>query len=834
MRDHTPVPIDEFLGLWARGDNESCPKDHFTDCLNVQYNQSSVEARAPWIRAIDWNWPHRRAKLFVKSSTDQQLLYFDSNGRLWSIPVYGTHVPEQINLSVDLSSFNDFDAVNFNGRAYLTFFKLSSAGNLTSVVYLYKGDFTQIRGAAGAGPIGSTFAAANSATAGNVDIGYHYLSVAFETDTGFITSFVGDSIINTNFSQINAPGGKKVDLTNIPVSASGYVVARHIVATKVIVLPTGPPVSFGIDPGYDFYFVPGGTINDNTTTSLTIDFNDNSLVNSASYLRNLYSQIPGGIGISSYHNRMIVWGFSSTPDLINISNAGDPESVDQVDGQVTFGTDNKLSPILNAKEYRDVLYAWKINKTYSATDNDDVPSSWGSSVFDDGVGTVPHGIAEVLSAGSRTVDALLVLDRAGLYFFNGSYQKPEITWKIANFFDVGLNFFNADNISRFSTIHDSLSKLIYVILLGTDGKGYIFHGNYAATALESPTLYKTIKWAPWKSTDIPDISQLLLVDTGMNAADALNYVFGFNQNDIYSFTDLGDVSGKKIGIKGENRPSPFIQTNLIGDGDENVIHLGAIRIVANGRTPGDVVHTPPQSQYGSILQTEVFNRSLGNRALLKNIYLPNQPGNALVLLGNYSADRIVLKFSAIDPYNQYFNFNKITPYIKAIYAQKSSIVQIAPSILPIIFEAGTDVPTTSSGTWTPAFGGVTSQSGQFYTVQVGRWFKVPDSAGSGGGLVLAQFNLSLSALGTITGAVLIKNLPFFTKNVGGMQIPAVIGYFANMTTTWNWMGGYVSPNDVNIALVGTKVASSTVTTMAQADFSATTQMIGHVIYESDN
>src|SRR3990172_10417295 len=45
MRDHKPIKMEEFNGLWKRGDPESAPLDHFTDCNNIQYIESGFKTR---------------------------------------------------------------------------------------------------------------------------------------------------------------------------------------------------------------------------------------------------------------------------------------------------------------------------------------------------------------------------------------------------------------------------------------------------------------------------------------------------------------------------------------------------------------------------------------------------------------------------------------------------------------------------------------------------------------------------------------------------------------------------------------------------------------------
>jgi hypothetical protein len=44
-RDHDPLVIEEFGGLWQRGDPESAPSDHFIQADNIQYIHSGCETR---------------------------------------------------------------------------------------------------------------------------------------------------------------------------------------------------------------------------------------------------------------------------------------------------------------------------------------------------------------------------------------------------------------------------------------------------------------------------------------------------------------------------------------------------------------------------------------------------------------------------------------------------------------------------------------------------------------------------------------------------------------------------------------------------------------------
>ena len=129
---------------------------------------------------------------------------------------------------------------------------------------------------------------------GNVPAGLYDINIVYETDTGFLTP----PATNTNVAiSFNAAGAHQIVLTNIPIGPTGTV-ARLIIITLA---GTTEP----------FYFVPsedGGVINDNTTTTATIDFFVTDLVESADYLFNVRANIPSGQGINVYSGRLVIWG----------------------------------------------------------------------------------------------------------------------------------------------------------------------------------------------------------------------------------------------------------------------------------------------------------------------------------------------------------------------------------------------------------------------------------------------------------------------------------------------------------------------------------------------
>ena len=128
------------------------------------------------------------------------------------------------------------------------------------------------------------------------------------------------------------------------------------------------------------------------------------------------------------------------------------------------------------------------------------------------------------------------------------------------------------------------------------------------------------------------------------------------------------------------------------------------------------------------------------------------------------------------------------------------------------------------GSWTPVIGGSGGTSGQTYGNQNGYYVKI-------GKLVVAHFNVSLSAKGTITGTVQIQGLPFTVENLtNGHGVCAV--RWANLATTWVWVGLQTTLSATTVDVVGAATASVTTTSLAAADIANNTQFLGTIMYRA--
>lgn len=358
--------------------------------------------------------------------------------------------------------------VPLNNTAFLSGFDTVDKGLENEFLYVYAGDGTPARKAAGAGLEG-TMTIANGA-AGHTDAGLHIFGIVSETESGYLSPPAALKTFTT--SALNS-----VSFGSIPTSGDPTVVKRHLVASIVI------PTFNGDLEGYDLFFVPDATINNNTDTFLNdISFYDADLLGDASHLFDNYSEIPAGAVLTLYHNRLCLFTTFTDISLGLVSQVGEPEAISQIDGLIVVPPDG--NPITNAQELRDVLYTFKRSKTSAFSDNGDVPSSWPYQIIDNALGTPVHGIATVLDSGSSSIDYLIICTYQGISVFNGRYVTPELSWKIEHYWRQ----LERTEFRKLQIINAPIQKQILVILPDRT----VLNGDYG-NGMEP----KTMRWSPW-------------------------------------------------------------------------------------------------------------------------------------------------------------------------------------------------------------------------------------------------------------------------------------------------------------------------------------------------
>jgi hypothetical protein len=630
-RSHEPVIIEEFMGLFKRGDADSCPIDHFSDCDNLKAIESGVEtrdgldtliARGDVLRMYNYKMDSGESLIILTLGGDWYHALLDGSNT-----VYGP--------ILSISSAEDFDIFVANGLCYITPFKTFTdlngqdyqLGLENEFVYVYKGDGSQARKAAGFAPTGgssglvgyvsqipglvtpgihiigvtaiqggdesgnlgpegmsvvyveedgqinlnniplgpggtdgrriymtqaigfedwnpvgdirfnydfwlaveindnvtinavlniadasltvgpfvsgagslptltnSNMYAQNSATDGFCDLGLHVIGVVYETDTGYLTAPGPDFYAVQTF--VNEQ--KAVEVHNIPVSSDPAVIRRHLVST--IAIPNFNGNNRKDSFSFQFFFIPDGDIDNNTDTDKTVSYYDADLTDDASHLIDNFDEIPAGTNLSAYGTRMVVCGIFDTPSIAYVSAPGEPEAIDQVDGQIQVPVDG--NPLTMTQEFRAVLYLFKRTRTYPVSDNGDVPSTWKVDDLDLGIGCPVHGIAQVLDSGGANVDFLLVCDFSGVMLFNGTYGRPELSYKIQDYWLL----VDRNDFGQIQILNDTILQRIYIALPNR----VILYADYSY-GLDP----QQVRWFPW-SFDI-EVNTIALIETNVLA-----------------------------------------------------------------------------------------------------------------------------------------------------------------------------------------------------------------------------------------------------------------------------------------------------------------------------
>lgn len=437
LDEYEKIEIEEFKGLYKRGMPDQCPADHAICCENVVFSETGqVQKRGGLASSLALNHPVRRTFEGVIDTLGFIILTLDWNGNIYqdnnTTPIFSA------------PNLSDFVAINLFNKIFIL--PIVSAGTPPNM-QVWLGVNATTRDAAGLAPT-SSFSAADGA-AGNVDIGDYQIAVSYITDSGFTTQ--PGPKISTVFTPVlyTAPGSKKIDLMGIPLGGP-EVVARQLFITKA-------------NSDLFYYLGPsaGGFINDNTTTTATLDFFDTDLVLSADDLFDLLETIPGTQrtgGLNVYHNRLVVVRTDS--DVIYISYPEDAESMNNVTGFITDVQDSDAPQ--GALVLRDTLYITRAFSVYATQDNGDVPGTWSMTLVDGAVGSSQFALGTIAATNTAltTGDVALLANSVGLFLFNGAVVRPELSYKIKDVWDT---ITPGADIS-ISIQLDPFKRLIYVLL----------------------------------------------------------------------------------------------------------------------------------------------------------------------------------------------------------------------------------------------------------------------------------------------------------------------------------------------------------------------------------
>lgn len=623
--DHIPLEQDDFKGIFSRGTSEAVPDRFFIDAQNNKYLDSEITTRDGLGASVFTKTNIIRFFAYNRIGENSRFLVLTTGGNIYDSLTPSTPIWTD-------ASIVDFNVVNYGNKAYITVHDRSKGiAGKSLIVY----DGTTARLAAGSPPVGFTITAATSGTPGAVEAGIHLIAVAYVTSTGFITA-PGP----VTFTQYTAPGGFKLDLSNIQVGPTGTV-ARILLATKAI------PLSLfnGNQFGYEFFFIPNGIIQDNTSTVKTgLSFYDADLADSADYLFDNLSTIPAGLGVLVYSNRLGVWSENGNQFTIRLSTPGQPEVFSSVTGFITIDASDAGSGIQNCTVSRKSLLIATANRIYTTTDNGSDPNTWQVDEADNSAGTSCFGFATVLDARGSGTDRVLFSDPSGLICYEGAVKRPELT----NNIDSIWKRVNKAAFNLVQVINDPLNNRVYVSvpLDAATAISHVLVGDYS----KAHTIYGTLqadlfKWDIWTFP-----SAVMSMQGVINATTkAATLYFALAGGNIYPMlTTATDDFGNAI--------DHFIQSSLKTARSGWICHFGGLKLRVTGT--------------GTLLIT-LQGEDNSNPVSPPSFTLSNGTGKELDRSINYINERMSVKLR-VNTFGNRFTLSRLTVWGKELWLRRQS------------------------------------------------------------------------------------------------------------------------------------------------------------------
>jgi hypothetical protein len=442
--------LEDIQGLWSRGSVDDVPINHLSVCNNCNFSGKDITPRdglsavisldngihGPLRRAIAFFVYSSDVKAVSQTSTIYPVLYLSQSGFLMDASTSPNTVVKDFSGYTPIP--NGFVAIEAFSRVYIS--PLFNNEPITDFVYYWDGtNFFKLAGVApGAGP---TLAQANP---GIVNAGVHGVAVSFQYADGFLSP-------PSPITNITSTGVNDIELTAIPTGGAN-VVARVLLMT--------------LSNQLELFFVPGGTIAGNVTTTGTINVYDTSLIESADYLNDVMTSVPACNAIKFYNGRMVYIGRYDFPFLVMISDELLFDSISSVGGIINIprGSAHTNSPS-SALVINTILYILKPFGTYQTQDNGGDPNTWGVTIIDSALGSYDNGVTTFSSglSGQDTLDISFIAHPRGLLLFNGSYSDPPLSYKIdtlwKNATQVGFNLIR--------TANDIVNKRLWIIVSTT-------------------------------------------------------------------------------------------------------------------------------------------------------------------------------------------------------------------------------------------------------------------------------------------------------------------------------------------------------------------------------
>jgi hypothetical protein len=174
-----------------------------------------------------------------------------------------------------------------------------------------------------------------------------------------------------------------------------------------------------------------------------------------------------------------------------VTKQGEPESINELSGFLLCGP-TEAEGLKSGCEFRDSLYLTKADKLYATRENGYDPSTWVVMDIDKGIGADTFSLGVIQDNKGANIDFFLLGSRHGLYIYNGTVVKPELSYGILNWWKrINKTYFHKVQI-----IIDTDNFRVYVLvpLDAATSCSHIFVGDYT-----EGLSYQAIKWHIWSS-----------------------------------------------------------------------------------------------------------------------------------------------------------------------------------------------------------------------------------------------------------------------------------------------------------------------------------------------
>lgn len=287
IESFSPLPLNTFGSWITLLDPSDVPPGLSPNLADVEFFPGGVRTRAglaPQFPVLGGAPQVNGVKTYITTNLVQRMLALDSLGNL-----YKETSPGVLSLAASVIASNMFLAsTTIFGREYIA---LSDGALGQDLPRQY--DDSNLDRVSQIGPAEGP-SLTNSTSSGSISPGIHECSVIFATRQGYWTA-------PSPPLSWTAAGNLAVSVANIPTGPSNVV--QRLLA-------------FTASGGASFYHVPATmVINDNTTTSLTVDFTDTTLLAGTS-MDYLFGQVELAeqLGVIDYVERLFWWGERANMD----------------------------------------------------------------------------------------------------------------------------------------------------------------------------------------------------------------------------------------------------------------------------------------------------------------------------------------------------------------------------------------------------------------------------------------------------------------------------------------------------------------------------------------